>query len=214
MDNSYRVKRDASIFPQMQQCMSYFHKKFFRNTEGLNVWIAGGALKSYLESGHIEDTDVDFYSSSRQELTKLVLILRKEYKFKHYLITKNAIKGTGYIKGKKVDIDIVKRLFKDMHETIDNFDFTVTCFATNGKDFVYHPSAPFDLLRKRLVINNLPFPLSTLQRMQKYIKRGYWICNGGMLEIAKAQSEIDWENKDENTIEFYPDGSPRFVRFD
>ena len=41
-----------------------------------------------------------------------------------------------------------------------------------------------DLAKRSLVINSLPYPLSTVQRMQKYIKKGYTICNGGLLEIA------------------------------
>ena len=215
MENSYRVSLAATQneFPQFQACNKYFNKLIPGVFEIGSIWIAGGAIRDFLEKGYV-DSDIDFYSSNRSDLFRLVRFLRKEFQFKHYLITQNAIKGNVIIKGKKIMVDVVKRTFDDMIQTISMFDFTVTCFATNGNDVYYHPSAPFDLLRKRLVINNLPFPISTLQRMQKYIQKGYWICNGGMLEIAKSMGAIDFDSADENTIEFYPDGSPRFVRFD
>lgn len=130
------------------------------------------------------------------------------------MITRNAIKGSGMLNGKKQDIDIVKIPCESMESTIDRFDFTICCFAVSRKSVVHHPSAPFDLLAKRLVINNLPFPVSSFQRIQKFLKRDYWICNGGMIEIAKALGKIDFDNPEQNNIEFYPDGTPRIVRID
>jgi hypothetical protein len=215
-ESSYLVKSSAKAaeFPQVMQCHVDMNKWFFSKLADIKVWIAGGALRDYFSTGNITESDVDFFASSRTELCKLVLKLRKSFKFKPYLITKKAIKGDGYLGTTKIQIDVVKVLFADMQECIDKFDFTCTCFAISSDDFVFHPSAPFDLMRKRLVINSLPFPLSTMQRLQKYLKRGYWICNGGMLEIAKAIKEIDFSDPEQNNIELYPDGSPRFVRFD
>lgn len=213
----YQVPRhaDPATYPQVANCVQYFTHWFFKHIpEDLPCWIAGGAVRDYFATGKMTESDVDFFLPDRKSMARLVIVLRNKFKFKHYLITKNAIKGYGMLGKDKVDIDIVKVVFEDKFKTIDQFDFTVCCFAVDRKECVYHPSAPFDLLRKRLVINALPFPVSTLQRMQKYLKRDYWICNGGMVEIAKAMSKIDWQDPQQNNIEFYPDGSPRIVRID
>lgn len=206
---------DPAIYPQVANCVSYFTHWFFQHLpEDLPCWIAGGAVRDYFSTGKMTESDVDFFLPDRKSMCRLVLELRKKFQFKHYLITKNAIKGYGYLKKEKISIDVVKVPFEDKYKTIDGFDFTVCCFAVDRKECVYHPSAPFDLLRKRLVINALPFPMSTLQRMQKYLKRDYWICNGGMVEIARALAKVDFTNPEQNNIEFYPDGSPRIVRID
>jgi hypothetical protein len=214
---SYQVTRhsDPQTFPQLANCVSYFNFWIFKHfPEDLNCWIAGGAVRDYFSTGKMTESDIDFFMADRKTMARLVVLLRKVFKFKHYMITKNAIKGYGMIGGKKQDIDVVKIPCDTMESTIDRFDYTICCFAVNRKSVVHHPSAPFDLMAKRLVINNLPFPLSTFQRMQKFLKRDYWICNGGMVEIAKAMAKIDFENPADNPIEFYPDGTARIVRID
>lgn len=213
----YQVPRNSQqeAFPQIANCVQYFNYQFFKHIpEDIQCWIAGGAVRDYFATGKMTESDVDFFLPDKKNMVRLLIVLRNKFKFKHYLITKNAIKGYGFIGKDKIDLDIVKVPFENKLKTIDGFDFTVCCFAVDRKECVFHPSAPFDLLRKRLVINALPFPVSTLQRMQKYLKRDYWICNGGMVEIAKGMSTIDWKDPLQNNIEFYPEGSPRIVRID
>lgn len=212
---NYRVPRNTDqVLPQLHSCVAYFTHLFFKHLVDINVWIAGGALRDWFETGKLTESDIDFFSNTRTDLCKTLLVLRKKYKFRVFAINKRVIKGWCTIGGKNVKVDLIKILFDNPEHTIDQFDFTVCCWAVDRNKVVYHPSAPFDLLHKRLVINNLPFPLSTFQRMQKYLKRGYWICNGGMLEIAKAMGQVDFSDATQNVIEMYPDGSPRFVRFD
>lgn len=189
-------------FPQAFNCMVYFRKvllRFIPDDMANNIWVAGGALRAYLSDEKI--SDIDLFSNDRRHLARLVIILRKELKFKPYIITKSAIKGWCDYKGKKFKVDVVKRLFNDPQHTLDNFDFTVCCFATDGTFFYYHKTAAFDLLKKRLVINNLPSPVDSLKRMQRYIQKGYFACNGTLLTIAKEISMID--SSDESIFEFY-----------
>lgn len=195
-------------------CVDWFNKNIFDHLPDTKFWIAGGALREYFLNGHCFDSDMDLFFNDRSEIAKTLIILRRENEFKPYLITKNAIKGVAKIKGKKVQIDLVKKLFSSPNTTIEDFDFTVICCAVDREKLYFNPSFPFDLLRRKLVINSLPFPLNTLQRVQKYVKKGFTICNGGILEISKAIQKIDFEDPDDNSLEFYPDGEPRFVRFD
>lgn len=212
---SYRITRNTDqTLPQLHGCVAFFTNLFFKHFVDVNVWIAGGALRDWFATGKLTESDVDFFSNNRTDLCKALLVLRRKFAFRPYAINKRVIKGRCMIGGKRVKVDLIKMLFNSPEDTIDQFDFTVCCWAVDRNKVYYHPSAPLDLLHKRLVINNLPYPLSTFQRLQKYLKRGFWICNGGMLEIAQAMSQIDFNDPQQNVIELYPDGSPRYVRFD
>lgn len=69
---------------------------------------------------------------------------------------------------------------------IDTFDFTISMVATDGTDLVFHPLAPLDIARKRLVLHRMTFSASTIGRLAKYAKRGYYACPGSLLAISQA----------------------------
>lgn len=184
--------------PQGQNCIDYFRRLILKDIPEeiqQNVWIGGGSVKDWLLESKVEK-DIDFFSTSRESMYKLVKHLRSKYNYKAFLITKNAIKGYGEIRGKRYDIDIVKKPFQNITDCLDNFDFTVCCFGVSADKFSYHESAPFDLIRKRLVVHRLPHPVDSIKRLQKYIKKGFTACNGTILTIAKEISKIDTEQED------------------
>jgi len=193
------TREQGEIFmPQAVNCIDFFSKKFFKKFDeelNNNTWIAGGAIRDYFSEGYISK-DVDFFCTDRKTMAKLIILFRNEFQYKHYLITRNAVKGFGFIYGKKIDIDIVKKPFQNPTLTIDAFDFTVCCFAVNSNNFYYHKSSIFDLIRKRLVIHKLPHPVDTLKRLNKYIGKGFKACNGTLLTLAKAIAEQDPTNED------------------
>lgn len=201
MIESINIDTAKMEFPQAYNCMVFFKRKILNSLSDevtSNVWIAGGCIRNYFEMSK-NDTDIDFFSNDRKYLSTLVRELRNKLEFKHYIITKHAIKGYVIKNGVKIKVDIVKRVFSNQIDTIENFDFTVCCFSTNGTEFHYNRNAPFDILRKRLVINSLPKPVDTLKRLQRYINKGYFACNGTLLTISKEiakmdpNSEIDFE---------------------
>lgn len=196
---------DSSIneLPQAANCIDFFRKRFLSKfNEELNskIWIAGGAVRDYFSDGVISK-DVDFFCTDRKAMAELVLELRRKFKYKHYLITKNAIKGYGEVFGKRIDIDIVKKGFANPVVCIDAFDFTVCMFGVSYNSFYYHLSSPFDLMKKRLVIHNIPHPVDSLKRMNKYVKKGFSACNGTILTIAKQINQLEPEKED--IFEFY-----------
>lgn len=206
MINKFEVisyEEGQSLMPQATNCIDYFRQIFFRwMPEELNksVWIAGGSIRDYFQKGYSKN-DIDFFCVDRKSMADLVRWLRNERQFKHFLITKNAIKGYIEFKGKKIDVDIVKKPFQNPTDSIEKFDFTVCCFACNADNFYYHISAPYDLLRNKLVINDLPHPVDTLKRLNKYIKKGFTACNGTLMTLAKSLAEQD--PNDASIFEFY-----------
>lgn len=190
------------LMPQASNVISHFRSYYFNHlSEDLNkkVWIAGGAVRDWFSKS--KKTDIDFFCEDRKAMADLLRWLRNNRSYKHYLITKNAIKGTIEINGKKYDVDIVKKPFQNPTDCIEKFDFTVCCFAVNFTNFYYHVSAPMDLLKMKLVINELPHPVDTLKRLNKYIKKGFNACNGTLMTLAKSLAEQD--PNDESIFEFY-----------
>ena len=107
---------------------------------------------------------------------------------------------------------IKKYKYKSPQETIDSFDFTIVCAAIGPEGIITDERFYIDNAQRRLVVKSLPKPLSTVKRGMKYSMRGYSMCPVGLAKILKAVQEnpINWEDPEQNDIEFYPDGTPTF----
>jgi len=202
-------------------CFNYFNHFFFdliKNDKSIYMenknaycWIAGGALRSYFSKGYVDsDIDVFFVYKLQFEIVRDILIKNNDVKTGY----SDENISNFYYKGKKIQL-ISRFYYNNMQDCINSFDFTVTCCAIDidGK-IIHHPRFFQDLAMRKLVINKLPFPIATLERLQKYIKKGYSICNGGLLEIVNAIRNLNDKDMKSNHLEFYPDGTPRFKRID
>lgn len=191
---------------QIENAISYFRYIIFDKLKNIDCWVAGGAVRDFFSVGK-PLCDVDVFFPSTNEYNGADEILSKDNK-----VVSDTENGKMIIVEKR-KFHLIKKHFYDSPEsTIRSFDFTVCCAAVDREKIYNHYTFFIDLARRRIVINNLPFPLSSLQRLQKYIKKGFWICNGGLLDLSKAIAKIDFENKDSNVFEYYPDGSPKFKR--
>lgn len=192
---------------QLSECVHYFQRLLLND---LPVgWIAGGAVRDYFSIGRCT-SDVDVFFSSKDNFD-----IALKYFADHDIKPTFQNERVTNLIYKKHKIQLISsHYFQSPEDTIKAFDFTV-CSAAVDRAKVYHHETFFmDLAKKRLVIVSVPYPLSTLQRLQKYIRKGYSICNGGLLEIAKAIQALDLQSPSQNTFEFYPDGEPKFVRID
>lgn len=193
---------------KIESCISYFEKFIFVDLADIKCWVAGGAVRAYLAGERIKDIDVFF--PNEEEYKKAYDKLTNKGDKNIIFDSDNATK----VYHNKKKVDLIKHYFPTPKETLSQFDFTVTCVAIYESKLHHHVDFFIDLSNKSLIINSLPYPLSTMQRLQRYIVRGYHICNGGLLDIAKAIQTLNLEEPSENTLDFYPDGSPRFRRMD
>lgn len=192
---------------QVSGCVAWFKEVTDAIPSG---WIAGGAVRDYFARMHTaSDIDVFFpsveaYKEGKKSLTKA----RWKVIYSHEHVD-------GYSRNNR-HVQLIKtHFFPDADSTIAAFDFTVCCAAVTPSGSVLHHEHFFeDLSGRRLAINSLPFPLSTLERLQKYVEKGFRACNGTLMQIAKAIQELDLENPSANTLTFYPNGQRRFTRFD
>ena len=171
------------------------------------AFIAGGCFNSLLGGRPIKDIDIFSPTPEKviKHLSEIGLKIQRENDF------------ICNFKHKKFIIQVIKKfIYTDARAVIDSFDYTIVCAAYDGKDLVVNERFFIDNAQRRLVVNSLPKPLSTLRRLAKYSSRGYTACPVGLGKLARAINEltIDWENPQENEIDFYPDGTPTFRGLD
>lgn len=168
---------------------------------GHSGFIAGGCFKHIFNKEKIKD--VDLFFTSEEEHAKAVMYFQghdKEF-VQHY-----ENKKVVAFKDKKtgLTIELVKATFGTATDVIDGFDFTITKFAyykhteddENGEETttykcIYHPHYFEHLILKRTVIDDkIPFPVSTFERMFRYAKYGYFPCRDAKQKIIEAIHDI------------------------
>ena len=191
------------------QAAAYELKKYTDLLKGIKYFISGGCIRDLFSIGYFS-SDIDIYFPDRIQAGKAIRVLRKangRVSFSNKQITNI------YLNRQK--IQIIKHFFHPNEQAIINtFDFTVCCGVFNGESFYFHDFFFQDLAAKRLVVNNIVMPLSTYKRIIKYVHRGFHICDGNLLIIAKAVSTINFNDPVQNYLEFYPDGKIKFKSID
>jgi hypothetical protein len=174
----------------------------------LPFWFAGGALSDLARGTMFKDIDVFTPNPA------LVLERLAECDIKPYYQIEGHV-ANFVIKGHTVQL-VLGYSPSSPDAIIDLFDFTAVCGVYTPDGFTCHPRFWQDNATKRLVINNLPKPLSTLERITKYCRKGFRCCPIGLSRVARTINEmtIDWDNPKENEMQFYPDGTPRFMGID
>ncbi len=195
---------------QFENAVKFFNKVILTElNRKAYCFVAGGCVRDYFSIARIS-SDIDIYFTSEIDF-KVV----KDYLLNHTLETYvedgNTISNpkekatlifennnATRIKYKGRIYDLVSSLYEQPKECISKFDFTVSCAAVDPKQVYVHDAFFIDLSKRQLMINALPFPLSTMWRTQKYIKKGYTICKGETLKLAKAISKLNLNEEGEN----------------
>lgn len=172
-----------------------------------SIYIAGGCFSSLLAGRKVKDIDV--FTDNQEGLIAALEKSGMKPTFKNYWVCNFKIG--------KFTVQVVRGYeYHRPVDVIESFDFTIVCAVYDGESLYVDERFFMDNAQHRLVVRALPKPLSTMQRMMKYASRGYRVCPKGLAEVAKAvnKMEIDWDNPDDNKIEFYPDGTPKFLGLD
>jgi hypothetical protein len=180
----------------------------------LDYAIAGGALRDSLVGEKVKDIDIFCANTGAVERLEAWFEKQEGVKIGHKSkqLSNYTLNGHWF----QVIRQPIQNVWFDLSgtELIENFDFTICGIMMHNDEIRTLPTFFEDMLTKRLRNNKLLFPLNSFKRMQKYIKKGYVACDGTLLAVAQGLSTINYESPDENTLSFYPDGSPRFVGVD
>ena len=220
---------------QLENCVKFFGKTILNELKDVCItWVGGGCVRDYFSVGKLT-SDIDLYFTcvedfekckkylleqttvrvEREEEGKIIIEKYPKPKATKGFENDNVLK----VKYKGRDYDLVKKYFTNASACIDEFDFTVCCAAVDLSNVYTHDTFFIDLAKRQLMINKLPFPLSTMWRMQKYIQKGYYMCSGEMLKLSKAIGALqtNTEEGERANIELQPmseGGLPRFLTFD
>lgn len=143
-------------------------------------WIAGGAVRAFLENRPIT-TDVDFFFNNPQEYEEFVSTHAIDpVKQRHVVTWKDTIDGVEY------KIQAIKiGYYESMEECLDSFDYSICQFGIDRDVIVAGEFSLWDLARKRLVLNKITYGVATVRRMLKYAKQGFTVCSGCIAHILR-----------------------------
>ena len=158
---------------------------------GINAWIAGGVLRDYFSDKPLK-SDCDIFFPSLSEFDKA----------KSYLLSKGAKVIWESENGMKVTykgntFDLVKIFRPNPLETISRFDFTISMFATDGKDVFYGNNSIKDLQDRKLVIYTIINPLSTLKRVLKHYKKGFTMSADETKKLYASLNSLPYDETDD-----------------
>ena len=161
-------------------------------------YIAGGCFKNIFSGDRVKDIDVFF--RCRPEFDEAVAHFLASENYHLYYENDNVVAYKHNKSG--ITVELCKKVFGEARDMISNFDFTVTKFAyykavvpddenpgeTKIEYRVVCDDMYFEHLQlKRLVTDDkILYPMSTFERMIRYIRYGYMPCTETKLRIARA----------------------------
>ena len=187
----------------------FFLDQFLQGHKG---FIAGGCFKNIIRNEKTKDIDVFFESKADfEEAKRYFLELCKKDSDGWKLSYENKKVWAVYSVKNKIRIELIRSVFGKPEKIINDFDFTVTKFAyyknyenLDEEDYLaqfevlFHEDYFEHLQMKRLVLdNNIPFPISTFNRSYKYKGYGFGLCKESKVKLLKAINELDFVNEDE-----------------
>lgn len=187
----------------------FFLDKFLIGHKG---FVAGGCFKNIFNKQAVKDIDMFFESKEDfNDAVKYFKDLIKENPEEWRKSYENKNVWAIYSEKDKLRIELVRSVFGSPEEIISDFDFSVTKFAYYRNEdnidaeyymaqfeVMYHEDYFEHLQMKRLVIDDeIPFPVSTFNRSYKYQSYGYGLCKESKIKLITSLREIDVLNEDE-----------------
>jgi len=172
---------------------------------GHKGFIAGGCFKDLFCQEKVKDLDVFF--EKQEDFNSAVSYFSGQYEEFIEWYENDSVKAFKQVE-LNVVIELNRKIFGTPEEILNQFDFTIAKCAYFKKEVQDDDSAEGEthieygllmhedffehLHMKRLVIDDqIPFPMSTLERMFRYAKYGYFPCRETKLSIARAINDLD-----------------------
>lgn len=177
-------------------------------------------LDIFFQNEGDRDEAVDYFDSMTAGYTDGTMedtVSEDEAKYK-FLYENDNVKAYVH-KETGIRLELISKIYGTAEQIISQFDFSITKFAYYKAEIEDETGTeaeemPFDndnkptthieyriiyadkffehLHLKRLVIDDkIPFPMSTFERMLRYAKYGYFPCRETKLKLIKALNELD-----------------------
>ena len=188
------IEEELNNFPQVR-----FLKKFLIGHPGI---IAGGCFKSIFTGETVHDIDMFFRSSDDYHRTVSYF---KNHPDEYSVGYENKNVESFVHKASQIRVECIRKIYGSPEEILKQFDFTIAKFAyeivadpvdtdENGDTtwsytdtILFHEQFFEHLTMKRLVVDDaMPYPVSTFNRTYKYAKAGYLPCRETKLKLLRA----------------------------
>lgn len=199
---------------EAQELQSNINSKIWESLKKYNCMIAGGAITSIFT--HNKINDIDIYFRSNKDYFYFCKELIDKCVFNVLCSTDNAITFVDKIITRlsieqpkptlqAICIDYYASpndIFKSYDFTVNMgaYDFSTDSFVLND-DFIYHN------MKRELHFNtSCIFPLDTIFRIDKYVKRGYYISKAEELKLMLSINSLElnsWEDLTNNIRGYY-----------
>jgi hypothetical protein len=166
--------------------------------------IAGGAVRAVFAGEPIADYDI--YVPSTEAETNVLEYLEEEFEF--VFRTDNAIT----FKNDKIKVQLIimpENIGLSNDELLSNFDFTIAMglYDLVEDNFVLNDRFLRDVCSRELVFNaKAKYPIASMYRMKKFLKRGYKISGTEIVKMSLAIHGLK--------IETYRDLKPQLMGID
>jgi len=181
----------------------YYVKKFNERT-GRETEVRedeNGRIKVFIESAgvaHADEwvwpdeteeqstTEIDDGGNEDKKLDEIKEETANKEKYYPVFLSANAISLSGRIQ-------IITRFYGTAEEIHSNYDFThCTCYWTSDDNELVLPQAALEaILTKELIYSGSKYPLCSIMRSKKFIKRGWHINAGQYLKMALQLNQLD-----------------------
>jgi hypothetical protein len=172
--------------------------------------IAGGAITSLFSGREINDIDVYFhdYKSLNMVLQNLFNVAEDDDNCLPFLDTSpftliytNHTKKSILFTKDKLNLQFIYFKFLPSSQAIfDTYDYTINmgAYDCGTEEFCLHPNFLKDIAQRRLNVNtNTSFPIMSLLRVDKYLKRGYQISKKEFVKLCLAANKLDFNTWEE-----------------
>jgi len=151
-------------------------------------FVAGGALTSVFSNKKINDLDLFFYDKWKYD------DLRSEMGEKDWKPVFESDSAVSYnING--VRFQLIKKVFGTPEEVIKNFDFSVcmcACTLAPEKKIIMDDNFLYHLAQRTLYFNiNAKYPISSLWRVKKYLKKDFTFPAIEAIKISLAINNLN-----------------------
>lgn len=144
--------------------------------ENSRTYLAGGLLRTLIsaESLSSEKTDIDLFFSDdfTYQAVKSLLSSIEGFERIFECPEDKLVTFRDQATGWKYQC-IAVGFYQSLLDLVSSFDFTTTCFGTDGNILVFHKNAIIDTMEAVLRWNKITFPASSLRRMMKYARKGF-----------------------------------------
>lgn len=139
--------------------------------------LAGGAIRDHIVGVTPVDYDIFFYDHGKKYYTA-VDDARRFLWARGFDCVFECPNGQLYTYKNKDNVKvqlILKRKYEGLHDLFESFDFNLCCYATKDdcSAIYYTREAHNDLYTKKLTLNNIEYPVATINRLYKYRQKGY-----------------------------------------